>query len=179
MSLNLAGANYRRRRRWDVIARHLVINFFVLVILLPLAWVLLLSIKSIPDAYTGKLLPEVYDFTHYAYVIDKIETLPRNLFNSIYVTGATVLLTCTCAVLGGYALVHLRLPGQKIVVFLLIASLYFPCARGLVDLHLRDPACAGAAQHDHRADLSLCHPQPGHQHPDHAQHLRADSPRTV
>ena len=126
MSTNIAGSNHRRRKKWGVIARHVVINFFVLVILLPLAWVLLLSFKSIPDAYTGKLLPEVYDFTHYAYVIDKIETLPRNLFNSIYVTMATVLLTCICAVLGGYALVHLRLPGQKIVVFLLIASLYFP-----------------------------------------------------
>lgn len=118
--------NYRRRRKWGVISRHLVINLFMLIILIPLAWVLLLSIKSVPDAYTGKLLPEVYDFTHYAYVLEKIDTLPTNLFNSIYVTAATVLLTTIAAVLGGYALVHLNLPGQKLFVFLLIASLYFP-----------------------------------------------------
>ena len=48
----------------DVILRHVVINFFVLIILLPLAWVLLLSIKSVPDAYTGKLWPDQFDFTH-------------------------------------------------------------------------------------------------------------------
>ena len=34
--------------------------------------------------------------------------------------------TAICAVLSGYALVHLRVPGQRIVVALLVASLYFP-----------------------------------------------------
>ena len=119
-------ANSKKPVQWGTIVRHLVINFFMLIILLPLAWVLLLSVKSVPDAYTGKLWPEVYDFTHYAYVVNKIDTLPTNLLNSVYVTGMTVLLTTICAVLGGYALVHLKLPGEKVLTFLLIASLYFP-----------------------------------------------------
>ncbi len=126
MQTTLSSSTYRRRRNLGVIARHLVINFFVLIILLPLAWVLLLSIKSIPDAYTGALWPENFDFSHYAFVLQKIDTLPRNLFNSVYVTLATVFITAVCAVLGGYALVHLRVPGQRIVVALLVASLYFP-----------------------------------------------------
>ena len=118
--------NHRQRARLGVILRHVVINCFVLIILLPLAWVLLLSIKSIPDAYTGTLWPENFDFSHYGYVLQKIETLPRNLFNSIYVTLSTVLITGLCAVLGGYALVHLKVPGQRIVLLMLLASLYFP-----------------------------------------------------
>jgi ABC-type glycerol-3-phosphate transport system permease component len=118
--------SYHRRNQIGNILKHVVINFFVLIILLPLAWVFLLSIKSIPDAYSGTLWPEQFDFSHYGYVIGKIETLPRNLFNSIYVTMATVLITSVCAVLGGYALVHLELPGRKLVLFGLIASLYFP-----------------------------------------------------
>ena len=118
--------NHRQRARVGVILRHVVINCFVLIILLPLAWVLLLSIKSIPDAYTGTLWPENFDFSHYGYVLQKIETLPRNLFNSIYVTLSTVLITGLCAVLGGYALVHLKVPGQRIVLLMLLASLYFP-----------------------------------------------------
>jgi len=40
---------------------------FMLVILLPLAWVLLLSIKSIPDAYRPGFWPEHFDFGHYTY----------------------------------------------------------------------------------------------------------------
>ncbi|MEZ4835602.1 MAG: carbohydrate ABC transporter permease [Caldilineaceae bacterium] len=126
MAQQSLATNYRRRNQIGNVLKHVVINFFVLIILIPLAWVLLLSVKSIPDAYTGALWPEQFDFTHYAYVLDKIETLPRNLFNSIYVTLATVLITAVCAVLGGYALVHLEVPGRKFVVFGLIASLYFP-----------------------------------------------------
>ena len=124
--MTIPATNYHRKRKMGVILRHVVINIFNLIILLPLAWVLLLSIKSIPDAYTGTLWPETFDFTHYSYVVDNIDTLPRNLFNSIYVTAATVLITTICALLAGYALVHLQMRGAKIITFLLIASLYFP-----------------------------------------------------
>jgi ABC-type glycerol-3-phosphate transport system permease component len=126
MQTTASSQNYRKRKQWNLILRHAIINFFMLVILLPLAWVFLLSIKSIPDAYTGKLWPDQFDFTHYQYVIEKIDTLLTNLFNSIYVTGATVAITCVAAVLAGYALVHLELPGQRFIILGLIASLYFP-----------------------------------------------------
>ena len=102
MQATVSNQTYRKRKQWNLILRHVIINFFMLVILLPLAWVFLLSIKSIPDAYTGKLWPDQFDFTHYQYVIEKIDTLLTNLFNSIYVTGATVAITCVAAVLAGY-----------------------------------------------------------------------------
>ncbi len=109
-----------------VVIRHAVINLFMVIILLPLAWVLLMSVKSLPDAMRGNLWPRRFDFTHYGFVFTKIETLPINLFNSIYVTAATVLITTICAVLAGYALVHLRPRGGPFVVAMLLASLYFP-----------------------------------------------------
>ena len=59
----------------------------------------------------GQLWPRRFDFSHYNYVFDKIDTLPLNLWNSIYVTGATVLITTVAAVLAGYALVHLKPKG--------------------------------------------------------------------
>ena len=113
-------------RHRAVIIRHAFINFFLLTILLPLLWVLLLSIKSLPDSMSGRLWPRQFDFTHYAYVFQKIDTLPVNLFNSIYVTAATVAITVFCAVLAGYALVHLKPRGGPFIIALLIASLYFP-----------------------------------------------------
>ena len=91
------------------IVGHAVINLFNLIILLPLAWVLLMSVKSLPDAMRGDFWPKHFDFTHYAYVFQRIATLPTNLFNSVYVTVATVLITTVCAVLAIYAkLVHIR-----------------------------------------------------------------------
>ena len=68
----------------------------------------MMSIKSLPDAMRGDFWPRKFDFTHYGYVFEKIDTLPVNLFNSIYVTAGTVLITTICAVLAGYALVHLQ-----------------------------------------------------------------------
>ena len=108
------------------IVRHGIINFFNLIILLPLAWVLLMSVKSLPDAMRGDFWPHTFDFTHYSYVFERIATLPVNLFNSIYVTAGTVLITTICAVLAGYALVHIRPRGAAIVVTALLMSLYFP-----------------------------------------------------
>jgi len=105
---------------------HLVINFFNVVIILPLVWVLLMSVKSLPDAMQGNFWPKRFDFTHYAYVFQRIATLPVNLFNSVYVTAATVLITAAIAVLAGYALVHIRPRGAGVVLAMLFVSLYFP-----------------------------------------------------
>ncbi|MBV8441338.1 MAG: carbohydrate ABC transporter permease [Hyphomicrobiales bacterium] len=120
-----AGEDERQFTRSAVI-RHSVINLFNLIILLPLAWVLLMSVKSLPDAMRGDFWPRTFDFTHYAYVFERIRTLPVNLFNSVYVTTATVLLTTVCAVLAGYALVHVRPKGAGVILTALLLSLYFP-----------------------------------------------------
>jgi ABC-type glycerol-3-phosphate transport system permease component len=108
------------------VLRHVILVFFMLVILLPLAWVLLLSIKSIPDAYRPGFWPNQFDFSHYTYALNNIPTLGRNMLNSVLVTSATIVITTVCAVMGGYALVHLSLPGRAVVLGLLVASMFFP-----------------------------------------------------
>ena len=88
-----------------------------------------------------------FDFSHYAYALTNIPTLGRNMLNSVLVTTGTIVITTACAVLGGYALVHLALPGRALVLGLLVASHVLPNARYLVDRDIRDPACAGFDQH--------------------------------
>jgi ABC-type glycerol-3-phosphate transport system permease component len=88
MAVTSSQAVRPRRVHTSTILRHVVINFFMLLIILPLAWVLLLSIKSIPDAYTGDLWPKQFDFSHYGYVLSKIQTLPRNMLNSVMVLSS-------------------------------------------------------------------------------------------
>jgi ABC-type glycerol-3-phosphate transport system permease component len=123
-----ASTSTYRPRRLDVgtVLRHVILIAFMLIILLPLAWVLLLSIKSIPDAYRPGFWPQHFDFSHYTYALNNIPTLGRNLLNSVLVTTATVVITTACAVLGGYALVHLALPGRALVLAMLVASMFFP-----------------------------------------------------
>src|SRR3954451_18135353 len=103
-----------------VIIRHGIINFFMLVIVAPLVWVLMMSIKSRADAMRPDFWPRSFDFRSYSYVFEKIDTLPHNLFNSIYVTAGTVLFTNTFAVLAGYALVHMGPRGTGIVIAALL-----------------------------------------------------------
>jgi ABC-type glycerol-3-phosphate transport system permease component len=117
----------RRRVSAGDVVRHGIIILFLLTVILPLLWVLLLSVRSIPDAYTAGFWPREWDFSHYGYVLNGIPTLGRNMVNSIGVTSGTVVITTTCAVLAGYALVHLRrLPGRTLILALLVASMYFP-----------------------------------------------------
>ena len=53
-------ATHRRRPRgrrfpWGSIVKHTILVFSCVIILFPLFWVFLLSIKSLPDAYTNHI----------------------------------------------------------------------------------------------------------------------------
>ena len=100
--------------------------FFCALVIFPILWVLLLSIKSLPDAYQNHIWPNAFDFSHYGYAWDKIPTLRQNYWNSIFVTTMTVIVTTIIATLAGYGLVFLRAPGKAIVIALFVASMFFP-----------------------------------------------------
>src|SRR5215212_113229 len=121
-----APATHRPAIKWGTILRHLILALFALIVALPLIWVLLLSVKSLPDAYQNEIWPKTFDFSHYGYSLNRIPTLPQNYTNSIVVTLGTVVITTVCAVLAGYAIVFLRVPGVTLVFALLVASMFFP-----------------------------------------------------
>jgi ABC-type glycerol-3-phosphate transport system permease component len=116
----------RSKIKWGTVLRHVVLAIFALIIILPLAWVLLLSVKSLPDAYQNDIWPKTFDWSHYMYSLQKIPTLPQNYTNSIVVTLGTVVITTVCAILAGYAMVFLKVPGIQLVFALLVASMFFP-----------------------------------------------------
>jgi len=92
----------QQRLPWGSIAKHGILISTCGVILFPLAWVLLLSVKSLPDAYTNRIWPHHFDFGSYHRALTAIDTLPQNFENSIVVTVATMVITTTIAVLAGY-----------------------------------------------------------------------------
>jgi ABC-type glycerol-3-phosphate transport system permease component len=133
-----------QRRRLNIpvgsIFKHLILILACVIILFPLVWVLLLSVKSLPDAYTNRIWPRDFEFGHYREALTQIDTLPQNFRNSIIVTAATMLITTTVAVLAGYALVHLRTPGRTLVLAIFVASMFVPTrVTGLVSIyHIQD-----------------------------------------
>jgi ABC-type glycerol-3-phosphate transport system permease component len=116
----------RRRIKWGTVATHGFLLTACAVIVFPLAWVALLSVKSLPDAYTNRIWPHHFDFGSYHRALTSIDTLPQNFENSIVVTLATMAITTTVAVLAGYALVHLPTPGKRLVLAIFVASLFVP-----------------------------------------------------
>jgi ABC-type glycerol-3-phosphate transport system permease component len=128
-------ARRRVRIRWGSIVKHAILIITCAVILFPLLWVFLLSIKSLPDAYTNRIWPHNFDFSSYRAALTAIDTLPQNIQNSIVLTLATMVITSTVAVMAGYALVHLPTPGKAVVLAILVGSLFVPSrVTGLISI---------------------------------------------
>ncbi len=119
----------KRRIKWGTIGRHAFLIVLCLWVLLPLAWVILLSVKSLPDGTQRYIWPHQFVdpiYAHYAFVIERSKDAVVAFKNSVLVTGLTVIASTITAVLAGYALVHLKTPLRGVVVGLLVASLFFP-----------------------------------------------------
>jgi multiple sugar transport system permease protein len=119
----------RRRIKWGTVARHAVLIFFCLVVLLPLAWVILLSLKSLQDGVQRWIIPKHWAsplYANYQWVIKFRPDVWVAFRNSVLVTSLTVVTSTIIAVLAGYALVHLRTPFRGVIVAILVGSLFFP-----------------------------------------------------
>jgi ABC-type glycerol-3-phosphate transport system permease component len=119
----------KSRFNWGAVARHAILIFFCALILFPLFWVVLLSLKSLPDGYQRYIWPHNFMeplLGHYDWVLTQRRDVIDNFRNSVMVTTGTVILSTVTAVLAGYALVHLRTPGRKLIIVALVASMFFP-----------------------------------------------------
>ncbi|MCO5220864.1 MAG: carbohydrate ABC transporter permease [Thermomicrobiales bacterium] len=123
----------RRGFNWKAAGRHLFLVIMCLWVILPLLWVVLLSFKTLQDGAHNWIWPRngfIHPFlTHYDYVLNnprKVGPIWTLFKNSVLVTMLTVVAATVMSVLAGYALVHLRTPGSRILTALLVASMFFP-----------------------------------------------------
>jgi ABC-type glycerol-3-phosphate transport system permease component len=124
-------SSHRRKRRikWGTVGRHAVLMFFSLSVLLPLGWVIIRSVMSLPDGTHNAILPQNWAdplYQHYDWILKRRPEIRTNFRNSVYVSLLTVLTTTITSVLAGYALVHLRTPFKRVLTAVLVASLFFP-----------------------------------------------------
>jgi ABC-type glycerol-3-phosphate transport system permease component len=86
--------------------------FVILYALMPVAWIISLSLKRPTDLNDQRFFPEVITFQHYQ-AIFKDAQFPAALWNSfgiaLIATGLSVLL----AMFAAYAIVRLEFPGKK------------------------------------------------------------------
>lgn len=127
---------YRAARKgfnWKAAGRHLFLIIMCLWVILPLMWVVLLSFKTLQDGAHNWIWPRngfiSPILTHYDYVLNnprKVGPIWTLFKNSVMVTLLTVVAATVMSVLAGYALVHLKTPGARILTALLVASMFFP-----------------------------------------------------
>lgn len=117
---------HKRRLRWRTILFHAVLIFFCAVVLCPIAWIFLSSLKSIHDFYSGPFFPRKIDLGNYVWVPQRFPLFAQNLFNTLIVTIPTILLTTFLAALAGYALAHLRLAGRSLILAFFVVTLFIP-----------------------------------------------------
>jgi len=109
------------------VATHGYLVLLVLFVALPLLWVLLLSVKTLPDAYTNQIIPRFgLTLEHYWQTWGALASLRRNFLNSAIVAVGSIFLTVAAASLVAYAVVHLRFRAKAVVIVTAFAALLIP-----------------------------------------------------
>ena len=138
----------QNRRRLDA-TKILIYASYLIVILLfwgPVAWMISLSLKTIPDilAYPPKLFPSHFAIENYGTIFAK-STIPRNMLNSAKITVITVVGTLLVTVPAAYAFSRFRFKGRTqilmaILLFQMISTLIIilPLYRYFIKLNLLD-----------------------------------------
>lgn len=108
--------------------RHAVLILFGLIILLPLFWVAMSSLKPVTEIYLipTSLLPQQPTLQWYTFVLTKVPDLPRYYANSLTVAIAATVGSVIVSSLAGYAFARLTFPGRDRLFWLLIVSLFLP-----------------------------------------------------
>ncbi|HHV21008.1 MAG TPA: carbohydrate ABC transporter permease [Propionibacterium sp.] len=99
----------------------------VAVILVPIYFIVITSLKERPDIYTQPVTwwPNPAIGENYSTVLTEVPFL-EYLRNSIFITTCLVIAKVTLGVLSAYALSFLRFPGRTIVFLVIISALMVP-----------------------------------------------------
>jgi ABC-type glycerol-3-phosphate transport system permease component len=127
---------------WQIYPRiALRIGTYAILILLafiqifPLVWMLITSVKDRREVFAGPLLPSPLHFENYSRVWTAIDA-PRHFANSLIVTGMTIAIVVSVAVLAGYAFARFTFPGNNPIFYLFLGSMIIPSQVTLIPLFI-------------------------------------------
>ncbi len=93
----------------------------------PMLWALGSSLKS-PDGFFSEglsVIPRELDWSNYANAWNEA-SFGQYLFNTVFTTALTVLVTLIFTAMAGYVLARTRFPGKKVVIALIGVTLFLP-----------------------------------------------------
>ncbi|WP_251548478.1 carbohydrate ABC transporter permease [Pumilibacter intestinalis] len=134
-------ALYKKHTVRGIIGKVLLYAFFVLVaviMLLPFYWSLVASFRPETENQMGfSLIPKTFTLSQYATFFERVADVGAGISvfeifgNTLFIVACVILLSLLTCSLGAYALTHLHLPGEKIILKIMTASMMLP---GIVTL---------------------------------------------
>lgn len=105
--------------------KYLGLGFFLSLVLLPVYWLVVTSLKSESEIRQATWFPATLEWSNYIKVWDQAP-LGQFFLNSILISTAAMLLSVFCATLAGYAFSRFRFPGRNAFGLGVLAAQAFP-----------------------------------------------------
>lgn len=111
-----------RESKWHVL--------FLLIIgiqIFPLIYMLSISFKSMDQIFADPLsiIPRVITFRNYTYIFENVDIL-RYIWNTFFISAAITFGKIITSILAGYILTFKNFKGKKILIFLILGTLFVP-----------------------------------------------------
>ena len=97
----------------------------VLYAIIPILWILSLSLKPQSDITDGSIIPKHFSWVNYSTIFGT-GVFVRPLINSIGITLISTVIAVVLATLAAYAIARLELPGQELVLSVALGIAMFP-----------------------------------------------------
>ncbi|MEU9719131.1 carbohydrate ABC transporter permease [Streptomyces sp. NPDC047976] len=125
----------RRRRRGGLAVRYAVLSLVLVLMLGPIVWQFLTSVRGRTENVYDGLLPSHPTFDNYLRVADSFPLL-QYVGNTLVVALLAVASNTLFAAMGGYALSRAGWKGRKAVFTVLVATLMFPFESVMISMFL-------------------------------------------
>lgn len=105
-----------------------IIMFLIIIIFLfPYWWMISLSLEPATGAMSGEphLFPKSFTFDNYLFMF-RLRWFPKWLFNSLFIPGMAVILTCLSASMAGFMLAKRNFPGNQFIFLLMLSTMAIP-----------------------------------------------------
>jgi multiple sugar transport system permease protein len=135
MALALIPKSHRLSRHTGDALALLVLTLGALFMLLPFAWMVLSSLKTLPEIYGSRLFPAQLNWSNYRAAWNA-QPFARFFSNSLIVAVSVTLGQLVTCSLAGFAFARLRFPGRDAIFLLYLATMMVPFAVVMVPLFI-------------------------------------------
>jgi multiple sugar transport system permease protein len=118
---------YRTQKRLSNLLIYLLLLIVAVVVLLPFFWMVSTAFKPSPEIIRRPpgFLPENPTLDHFRNVFKRIPYF-RNLYNSLFVSSVTTVITIFFSTMVGYAMAKFRCAGLNLIFILILTGLMIP-----------------------------------------------------